>query len=58
LFDLNEMEELDAKWSTTVARKGALKANAKKLQAYYARLGFILVPKSDCMVRPPILYED
>lgn len=55
---LNEMEELDAKWSTTVARKGALKANAKKLQAYYARLGFILVPKSDCMVRPPILYED
>jgi GNAT superfamily N-acetyltransferase len=54
----NEIEELDAKWSTTVARKGTLKANAKRLQAYYARLGFILAPKSDCMVRPPILYED
>ena len=54
----NEVEELDTKWSTTVARKGTLKASAKKLQTYYARLGFILAPKSECMVRPPILYED
>jgi GNAT superfamily N-acetyltransferase len=54
----NEMEDLDAKWSATVARKGTLKANTKKLQAYYARLGFILAPKSDYMVRPPILHED
>lgn len=54
----NEIEELDTKWSNTVARKGALKVNAKKLQTYYARLGFIFAPKSECMVRPPILCED
>jgi len=51
----SELAILERKWSKPTKPPTNLKGDSKKLQNYYAKLGFVLVKGTNLMVRPPYL---
>lgn len=53
----DEIDVLERKWSTPSTSNRDIKAGSKKLQDYCAKIGFVMIPDTECMIRPVRLLD-